>query len=149
LRWYSLAKKLHSQTVIREKQHKALSYEKGASKMMMKLIPAHVTTFGRPTCHIKICQKNVLFVLKNVLFVLKKCSFCYQKMIFLLPKSDVFVTKKWSFCYQKMFFLLPKTDLFVLKIINIKYIQNIHFFLFSPDLFQGEILFDGKSNCRG
>ncbi len=84
--------------------------------MMMKLIPAHVTTFGRPTCHIKICQKNVLFVVKNVLFVLKKCSFCSQKM----------------------FFLLPKNDLFVLKIIYIKYIQNIHFFSFRQTYFRGK-----------
>jgi hypothetical protein len=33
------AKKLQSQTVIREKLLKALLYEKGARKMLMKMIP--------------------------------------------------------------------------------------------------------------
>jgi hypothetical protein len=37
LRHYFCAKKLQSQTVIREKLHKALLYEKGSSKMFMKL----------------------------------------------------------------------------------------------------------------
>jgi len=39
LRRYSSAKKLQSQTIIREKLHKALSYEKRAHKMLMKLTP--------------------------------------------------------------------------------------------------------------
>ncbi len=36
---YSFAKKLQIQTVIREKLLKALQYEKGARKMLMKMIP--------------------------------------------------------------------------------------------------------------
>jgi len=36
LRQYSFDKKLESQTVIREKLCKALSYEKGSSKVLMK-----------------------------------------------------------------------------------------------------------------
>jgi hypothetical protein len=36
LHQYPLAKKSQSQTVIREKLHKALLYEKGARKMLMK-----------------------------------------------------------------------------------------------------------------
>jgi len=39
LRRYSFAKKLQSQTVIREKPCKALLYNKGSSKMLRKLTP--------------------------------------------------------------------------------------------------------------
>jgi len=39
LRQSSYAKKLQSQTVIREKLCKSLSYKKGARKMLMKLTP--------------------------------------------------------------------------------------------------------------
>jgi len=39
LHQYSFAKKLQSQNVSREKLHKALMYEKGESKMFMKLTP--------------------------------------------------------------------------------------------------------------
>jgi len=39
LRQYSFDKKLQGQTVIREKLRKALSYEKCANKMLMKLTP--------------------------------------------------------------------------------------------------------------
>jgi len=42
LRQYSFTEKLQSHTVIREKLHKALLYEKGLSKMLMKLTPGHV-----------------------------------------------------------------------------------------------------------
>ncbi len=38
---YSFAEKLQSQTV-REKLHKTLLYEKGLSKILMKLTPGHV-----------------------------------------------------------------------------------------------------------
>jgi len=37
LHQYFCAKKLQSQTVIREKLHKALKFQKGTSKMLMKL----------------------------------------------------------------------------------------------------------------
>ena len=36
---YSFAKKLQSQTAIREKLSKSLSYKKGGSMMLMKLTP--------------------------------------------------------------------------------------------------------------
>jgi len=39
LRQYSFAKKLQSQTVIKEKLCKTLSYKKGTHKMLMKLTP--------------------------------------------------------------------------------------------------------------
>jgi hypothetical protein len=39
LRPYSFGKKLQSQTVIREKSFKALSYKKGLCKMLLKLTP--------------------------------------------------------------------------------------------------------------
>jgi len=41
------AKKIQIQTVIREKLHKALSYEKGARKMLMKLRPDDPQGFYR------------------------------------------------------------------------------------------------------
>jgi hypothetical protein len=41
LRKYSFVKKLQSQTVIREKLHKALSYKKAAREMLVKLTPCY------------------------------------------------------------------------------------------------------------
>jgi len=39
LRQYSFIKKFQTQNIVREKLQKALSYEKGACKMLMKLCP--------------------------------------------------------------------------------------------------------------
>ncbi len=46
----SFAKKLQSQTVLREKPSKTLQYEKGSSKMLMKLTPILLCTFQSTEC---------------------------------------------------------------------------------------------------
>jgi len=48
LRRYSFAKKLQRQTIIVEKLHKALLYEKDMCKMLMKLIGSFSPTYLRP-----------------------------------------------------------------------------------------------------
>jgi hypothetical protein len=47
LHQYFFAKKLQSQTVIREKLHKALSYEKFVLKMLIKLTPELLSAFQK------------------------------------------------------------------------------------------------------
>jgi len=61
LRRYSFAKKLQSQTVIREKPCKALLYNKGSSKMLRKLTPEWQ---GPPV--IDTSSNNILLVTKFV-----------------------------------------------------------------------------------
>jgi len=47
LQQHSFAKKIQSQNEIREKLHQALLYEKGSSKMLIKLIPdVGLSSFG-------------------------------------------------------------------------------------------------------
>ncbi len=60
LHWYSFAKKLKSQTVRREKLGIALLYQKGMSKMLMKLTPVVNFTNILWTAFppISFCQKN-------------------------------------------------------------------------------------------
>ncbi len=47
---YSCAKKIQSQTGIREKLRKIISYEKGVSKMLMKLTPDKMSFWAYQNC---------------------------------------------------------------------------------------------------